>query len=123
MNILSNPLRVIFFFYLFYLYYGYVRPIPNNSTVNNAAVLITDYGIHFIAFFILGLLAQLANNRSNDFIFGVSLALITSLFIEFLHFFLPFRDFIMLEGLANIVGCVSAIYFINYLRLKKWINY
>ena len=119
MSILANPLRLIFFFYLFYLYYSYVRPVPVDSTVREVAILITDYGIHFIAFFILGALAQLSNNKNNDFIFGISLALITSVFIEFIHFFIPFRDFVIMEGFANIVGCVSAIYLISYLRKKN----
>ncbi len=119
MSILANPLRLIFFFYLFYLYYSYVRPVSVDSTVREVANLITDYGIHFISFFILGALAQLANNKNNDFVFGISLALITSVFIEFIHFFIPFRDFVILEGLANIVGCVSAIYLISYLRKKN----
>ncbi len=109
MSILANPLRLIFFFYLFYLYYSYVRPVPVDSTVREVANLITDYGIHFISFFILG----------NDFVFGISLALITSVFIEFIHFFIPFRDFVIMEGFANIVGCVSAIYLISYLRKKN----
>ena len=119
MSILANPLRLIFFFYLFYLYYSYVRPVPIESTVREVANLITDYGIHFIAFFILGTLAQVANNKNNELVFGISLALITSVFIEFIHFFTPFRDFIMMEGFANIVGCVSAIYLISYLRKKN----
>ena len=119
MSILANPLRLIFFFYLFYLYYSYVQPISDDSVVIDAAMLITDYGIHFLAFFILGALAQLANNKNNDFVFGISLALITSVFIEFIHFFIPFRDFVIMEGFANIVGCVSAIYLISYLRKKN----
>ena len=60
MSILANPLRLIFFFYLFYLYYTYVRPVPVDSTLGGVENLITDYGIHFISFFILGALAQLA---------------------------------------------------------------
>ena len=64
MSILANPLRLIFFFYLFYLYYSYVRPVPVDSTVREVANLITDYGIHFISFFILGAIAQLANNKN-----------------------------------------------------------
>ena len=96
-----------------------MRPVPVDSTVREVANLITDYGLHFISFFILGALAQLANNKNNDFVFGISLALITSVFIEFLHFFIPFRDFVIMEGFANIVGCVSAIYLISYLRKKN----
>ena len=121
MNIVSNLTRVTFFFYLFYIYYSYVLPVSETSMgemVRNVASTISDYGIHFIAFFILGALAQLSNSRSNDFIFGISLALITSAFIEFIHFFLPFRDFVIMEGFANIVGCVLGIYLINYIRSK-----
>ena len=119
MSILANPLRLIFFFYLFYLYYSYVKHSPIDSAVREIIVIISDYGIHFFSFFILGALAQLANNKNNDFIFGISLALITSVFIEFIHFFIPFRDFVIMEGFANIVGCVSAIYLISYLRKKN----
>ena len=90
MNILTNPLRVIFFFYLFFLYYSYVRPV--DPTVSSVAAVVSDNTVHFVAFFILGALAQLANNKSNDFVFGISLALITSIFIEFVHFFIPFRE-------------------------------
>ncbi len=118
MNTLTNPLKVIFFFYLFYIYYGYVRQTPEISYVQQMADLVTDYTIHFSAFFILGSLAQLANNKSNDFIFGISLALITSVFIEFIHAFLPYRSFVILEGIFNILGCLSAIYLVSYLRNK-----
>ena len=84
--------------------------------VQQAADIISDNTIHFISFFILGALAQLANNRKNEFIFGISLALITSVFIEFLHFFLPFRSFDVMEGFLNVLGCISAIFLISYLR-------
>ncbi len=93
-----------------------MQPVPVDSTVREVANLISDYGNHFISFFILGALAQLANNKNNDFVFGISMALITSIFIEFIHFFIPFRDFEIMEGFANIVGCLSAIYLINYYR-------
>ena len=119
MNIVSNLLRVTFFFYLFYIYFGYLRQPPEASYIQMAANVVTDNFIHFISFFLLGTLAQLANNETNDFIFGVSLALITSVFIEFIHFFLPFRSFDILEGILNILGCVSAIYLISYIRKQK----
>tara|TARA_Y200000002_G_scaffold281998_1_gene236058 strand:+ start:188 stop:544 length:357 start_codon:yes stop_codon:yes gene_type:complete len=114
MNILTNPLRVIFFFYLFFLYYSYVRPVE--PTINKIASVVSDDAVHFIAFFILGALAQLANNKLNDFVFGISLALITSIFIEFIHFFIPFRDFQIIEGILNALGCLSAIFLISYYR-------
>ena len=114
MNILTNPLRVIFFFYLFFLYYSYVGPV--DPTASSVAGVVSDNIVHFVTFFILGALAQLANNKSNDFVFGISLALITSIFIEFVHFFIPFRDFQIIEGVFNVLGCLSAIYLINYYR-------
>ena len=114
MNILTNPLRVIFFFYLFFLYYSYVRPV--DPTASSVAAVVSDNIVHFVAFFILGALAQLANNKSNDFVFGISLALITSIFIEFIHFVIPFREFQIIEGVFNVLGCLSAIYLINYYR-------
>ena len=114
MHILTNPLRVIFFFYLFFLYYSYVRPV--DPTVSSVAAVVSDNAVHFVAFFILGALAQLANNKANDFVFGISLALITSIFIEFIHFIIPFREFQIIEGVFNVLGCLSAIYLINYYR-------
>ena len=122
MYIVSKLPRVSFFFYLFYICYSYVRPVSETSVggiVRNVAGTISDYGIHFFAFFILGALAQLSNNKSNDFIFGIYLALIVSSFIEFIHFILPFRDFVIMEGIANIVGCVIGIYLITY--IKKYV--
>ena len=86
MNIVSNLPRVTFFFYLFYIYYSYVRPVPEVSIVRDVASTISDYGVHFIAFFVLGALA--------------------------------FRYFVIMEGFANIVGCVLGIYLINYIRSK-----
>ena len=116
MNIISNPLKLIFYFYLFYLYYEYTRQFSTETFMDQAFENLSDKFMHFISFFILGTLAQLANNKSNDFIFGVSLALITSVFIEFIHYFLPFRSFNIIEGIFNVVGCISSIYLISYLR-------
>ena len=89
---------------------------PVDPTVSSVAAVVSDNTVHFVAFFILGALAQLANNKSNDFVFGISLALITSIFIEFVHFFIPFRDFQIIEGVFNVLGCLSAIYLINYYK-------
>lgn len=118
MSILANPLRLIFFFYLFYLYYSYVRSTPLDSNIRDTTLFISDNVLHFISFFILGALAQLSNSKENDFVFGISLALITSVFIEFIHFLLPYRDFKISEGIFNILGCGSAIYLISYLKSK-----
>ena len=89
---------------------------PVDPMVSSIAAVVSDNTVHFVAFFILGALAQLANNKSNDFVFGISLALITSIFSEFIHFFIPFRDFQIIEGVFNVLGCLSAIYLINYYR-------
>ena len=72
---------------------------------------------HFFTFFLLGLIAQYINSNNNKFIFGVSLSLIISFFIEFIHIYLPYRSFEVGDGLLNILGCVTAI-FIVYMYMK-----
>ena len=107
-------MKFIFYGYLGLILYLYVKEVSEL----NLLVPLTDKQLHFIVFFILGSIAQLINGKDNSFSFGVSLALIVSLFIETLHFFLPHRDFEIFDGVFNILGCVSAI-FIVYLYRKN----
>ena len=107
-------IKGIFYLYLIYICFSYVRPI--NISVQRVADVISDYSIHFIAFFILGLLAQLANTKNNEFIFGISLSLIVSLFIEFTHFIIPYRYFSVGEIISNVLGCIIGIYVLKLLN-------
>lgn len=122
MNFKSISLNLIFFFYLLFLLYSYVRPVEEIQNVRGL-ISFSDNIVHFFAFFILGILAQMTNDRENKFIFGVTLSIVISLFIEFTHYLLPYREFLIIEGIMNILGCLTAIYSINYLRKKKWINF
>ena len=109
----KHTIKGIFYIYLIYICFSYVRPI--NISVPRVADIISDYSIHFIAFFILGLLAQLANTKNNEFIFGISLSLIVSLFIEFTHFIIPYRYFSVGEIISNVLGCIIGIYVLKFL--------
>ena len=114
MNKSLNIMKLFFYSYLGLILYLYVKEIPDLNTPES----LTDKHMHFIVFFMLGLTAQFINGRSNNFSFGVSLALIVSLFIEVLHFFLPYRDFEIFDGVFNILGCASAV-FIVYMYMKN----
>ena len=96
----------------------YVRPVTIEQTLEQSTGLDLDKYFHFFTFFILGLLAQIINTKNYNFIFGVSLSLIVSLFIEITHFVIPYRDFEMLDGLSNILGCITGILFIYITRVK-----
>ena len=122
MNFKSISLNLIFFFYLLFLLYSYVRPVEEIQNVRGL-ISLSDNIVHFCAFFLLGILAQMTNDKENSLIFGVTLAIVISLFIEFTHYLLPYREFLIIEGIMNILGCLTAIYLINYLRIKKWINF
>ena len=63
MNIVSNPLKLIFYFYLFYLYYEYTRQFSTETFLDQTFENLSGKFMHFISFFILGALAQLANNQ------------------------------------------------------------
>lgn len=114
MNNSINIMKLLFYGYLGLILYLYVKEVPDLNTPES----LTDKHMHFIVFFILGSIAQVINGKDNNFSFGVSLALIVSLFIETLHYFLPYRDFEIFDGVFNILGCVSAI-FIVYLYRKN----
>ena len=109
-------LKLVYFIYLFFLYYAYVSPV--NSDIVFFVGILSDKVLHIIIFLFLGLLAQIANDRENSFVFGVSMAFITSVFIEFIHYILPYRDFEYSDCALNIIGCVSGIYLVTYLRKK-----
>ena len=90
-------MKLLFYGYLGLILYLYVKEVPDLNTPES----LTDKHMHFIVFFILGSIAQVINGKDNNFSFGVSLALIVSLFIETLHFFLPYRDFEIFDGVFN----------------------
>jgi VanZ family protein len=96
----------------------YTRPVSIERQLEEASNLDLDKIFHFLTFFLLGVIAQLTNNKKNEYTYAVTLALIISLFIEFTHFIIPYRDFEILDGVFNIIGCITGITIIYYYRIK-----
>ena len=118
MKIFHHSKLLLFYSYLSFIIIMYVRPATIVQTLERSTGLDFDKYFHFFIFFILGLLAQIINTKNYNFIFGVSLSLIVSLFIEITHFVIPYRDFEMLDGLSNILGCITGILFVYITRVK-----
>ena len=97
----------------------YTRPVSMERYLEKVSGLDFDKFYHFITFLFLGLLAQLTNNVKNEYTYGVTLALIISLFIEFTHFMIPYRNFEILDGLINIIACVMGVLIVNRYRRQQ----
>jgi len=115
MKISVNILRIFFYAYLGIILYLYTRPIIELPQQH----ILSGKHLHFIAFFVLGYMAQLISYNNNRNIFEVSLALIISIFIEFLHAFIPVRNFEVLDGIFNIIGCTTAVIIVYIYKRKK----
>ena len=85
MNIGIFYRKIILYSYLAFIIFMYTRPVSMERYLEEASGLDLDKFFHFITFLFLGLLAQLTNNAKNEYTYGVTLALIISLFIEFTH--------------------------------------
>ena len=114
-----NQIKFIFYAYLGLVFFLYVRPITILTKIDSTTGFDISMPSHFITFFFLGLIAQYLNGNDSKFIFGVSLSLIVSLFIEFTHFFLPYRSFEIADGFSNILGCTSAIFIVYMYNRNK----
>ena len=114
MNIMTYLKKGIFYAYMAFVIFTYTRPVSIGRYTEETSGLDLDKIFHFFTFLLLGILAKITNNRKNDNIYAVTLALIVSLFIELTHFVIPYRDFEILDGLLNIVGCVVGIAVVNY---------
>lgn len=118
MNIRRFLKKIIFYSYTSFVIFMYTRPVPIERQLEKASNLDLDKIFHFLTFFLLGVIAQLTNNKKNEYTYAVTLALIISLFIEFTHFIIPYRDFEILDGVFNIIGCITGIAIIYYYRIK-----
>ena len=83
MNIMTYLKKGIFYAYMAYVIFMYTRPVSIDRYLEKTSGLDLDKIFHFLTFLLLGILAQITNNRTNDNIYAVTLALIVSLFIEF----------------------------------------
>ena len=118
MNITTYLKKCIFYIYMAYVIFMYTKPITIELYLEDISRLNLDKVVHFFTFLLLGLLAQNINNKENKYTYGITLALILSLFIEFIHFVTPYRDFEFLDGLLNILGCIVGIVIVHLYRKK-----
>ena len=118
MKIIHHSKLFLFYSYLGFIVIMYIRPATVQVNLEQSSGLDLDKYFHFFSFFLLGLIAQSINTKNYNFIFGISLSLTISLFIEISHFIILYRDFEMLDGLINILGFITGILMI-YLYRKK----
>ena len=114
-----NIFKVLYFIYVLVIIIMYIR-VPDGSLdsyrdIDNIVLNNID---HFILFFIFGAVAMSISNRSNIFDRYVISALIIGSFIEFIHLFLPYRSFEIIDLLFNITGCIFGLFSLYYLRKK-----
>ena len=116
---LRNIFKVLYLAYILVIHIMYIKVPDGNwdsyKDIGNIFIRNLD---HFILFFILGALAMFISNRSNIFDNYVVSALIIGIYIEFIHLFLPYRTFEIIDLLFNITGCIFGLISLYYLRKK-----
>ena len=119
MIMLRNIFKVLYLTYILVILIMYIKVPDGNwdsyKDIGNIFIRNLD---HFILFFILGALAMFISNRSNIFDNYVISALIIEIYIEFIHLFLPYRGFEIIDLLFNITGCIFGLISLYYLRKK-----
>ena len=118
MNIHSYLKNIIFYTYTAFVIFIYTRPVTIVRQLELASGLDLDKMFHFLTFLLLGVFAQLNNNIKNEYTYVISLALIISCLIEITHFVIPYRNFEILDGVFNIIGCITGIIIVYYYRKK-----
>jgi len=118
MNIPRFLKKIIFYCYAAFIIFMYTRPVTIERQLEVISGLDLDKLFHFLTFMALGIVAQFTNNRKNEYTYAITLALIISLFIELTHFVIPYRDFEILDGAFNIIGCITGIAIVYYYRNK-----
>ncbi len=119
MIMLRNIFKVLYFIYVLAIIIMYTRvPDGNWDSYKDIDNIILRNLDHFILFFILGAVAMFISNRLNIFDKYVISAIIIGIFIEFIHLFLPYRGFEIIDLLFNITGCIFGLFSLYYLRKK-----
>lgn len=118
MNIPIFLKKITFYSYASFVIFMYTRPVTIERQLEEVSGLDLDKIFHFLTFLVLGLFAQFINNNKNEYTYAITLALMISLFIELTHFIIPYRDFEILDGAFNIIGCITGIAIVYYYRKK-----
>ena len=124
MSLLRNIFKVLYFIYVLNLFIMYTKvPDGNWDSYKDIDNIILRNLDHFILFFLLGAVAMFISSSLDIYDKYVISAVIVGTFIEFIHLFLPYRGFELIDLLFNITGCIFGIISLYYLRKKIWINY
>jgi len=118
--------RCLFYFSLFFLFLIYLLPgeliqFQKNNELNAFKEF---YGsiYHFFYFFFLTIAGLMSYIDKNFFIKTSIFLLILSILIEFLHLYVPNREFSLFDILANVSGFVLGFIIITLTKkyTKKW---
>lgn len=114
---IKNLSKILFFTYLAIIFYLAVTPQEVDVVKNS-----WDKLNHFAAFFVLYVLLTFSFNKINIF-YRFLISLSFGIFIEIIQYFLPNREFSLLDVLADVIGIILGILFVKIFFMIKKINY
>jgi len=126
MNHKTKLIRYLFYFSLFFLFLIYLLPgelikFQKNNELN---ALKEFYGAinHFFYFFYLTIVCLVSYIDKFFFIKASIFLLILSILIEFLHLYVPNREFSLFDIMANASGFGLGFFIITLTKkyIKKW---
>ena len=126
MNHKIKLIRYLFYFSLFFLFLIYLLPgeLIKFQKNNEFYFLKEFYGsiYHFFYFFFLTIAGLVSYIDKNYFIRTSIFLIILSILIEFLHLYVPNREFSLFDILANVSGFVLGFFIITLTKkyTKKW---
>ena len=109
----------LFFLFLIYLLSGEILEFQKNS---EEKTLVGGSIKHFFFFTYLTILGLVSYIDKNFFIKTSIFLFILSILIEFLHLYVPYREFSLFDILANVSGFVLGFFIITLTKkyIKKW---
>ncbi len=102
---------VWFFLLSIDIYYSLTPTIPVPLPFDNS-----DKILHFFTYGILGGLPGLFSKTVRRFVFFVLLVMAVGTGLEFCQYFVPGRDFSLLDMTANNLGALSSLFLVTTLR-------
>ena len=116
--------RCLFYFSLFFLFLIYLLPGEILEFQKNSEEKTLAGGSikHFFFFTYLTIVGLVSYIDKNFFIKTSIFLLILSILIEFLHLYVPYREFSLFDILANASGFVLGFFIITLTKkyIKKW---
>ncbi len=104
--------------FLFYLALMVIEYLATTSVHIKVIESIWDKANHFIAFFTLYILFSLSYKDLKTLI-KVILLLLFGIQIEIVQYFLPYRDFSLLDVIADFIGIILGVLVYDIINIKK----